>query len=456
MSAANSLRSASEHLGDTIVGKRYSQFGTIVEAASRLLSWRQAILNAELDADRYLKSAQLIARELSKQLAGDSGGSKMASVANQIVEMENVDEVIPMARSLLSIPLPLPMFTGPASGAAGAVPDLGPRKKPPAVAVAFASFLIDGVQFSQSHTIQPQVMHDLAVEIQVSRWPDSAEELVLEPVSVEPRSSFELPTFSFGRPSGDPPHAFSGSGRMVLQWPQKFFARPLEFTYRARFNPHPDGVELIIQGQRYLRAQCYDPNVDPQSGYAGVDQKLIALRAGARALPAIPDVDLNDFLIFLAAVGNIAGQALQDNVFPRVYSESEFQDEIKRLLRRSPRIGSQLEEHPAAGGGFTDLSFRRIRIELKARSDRPLVVDDADRFLQQTAQYAVGSDKRFALLALLDCSPKAEAPGPVANDIVLRIVPPPTGGILPICVGVVIIRGNLAKPSTLSKKNKRV
>ena len=89
----------------------------------------------------------------------------------------------------------------------------------------------------------------------------------------------------------------------------------------------------------------------------------------ARQLPAITDNELSEFLELLSCVGAIAGRSLQDNLFPKKYSESEFQAEFKGLLRNYPEIGSTLEEHPRAARGITDLSFKRFRIELKVESE---------------------------------------------------------------------------------------
>jgi len=207
---------------------------------------------------------------------------------------------------------------------------------------------------------------------------------------------------------------------------------------------------VSIQGQRNLRVQCFDPHRNPLSGYAQIDQRIVDIRNEARRCPAVTDRELGDFLLLLTAVGGVAGQSLQDNLFPRTCSEGEFQDKMKTLLRSNPLIGSGLEEHPHAGGGITDLSFRGIRLELKVVDSHFVTVQDSDGFLPQTAQYVVGSDRRFGILSLLDSSPKSAAPASPANDIVLKVVPPPTGGKWPICIGVVIVRGNLAKPSALS------
>jgi hypothetical protein len=47
-------------------------------------------------------------------------------------------------------------------------------------------------------------------------------------------------------------------------------------------------------------------------------------------------------------------------------SEPAFQKEIRQYLRSRPEIGGELDEHPHAAGGITDLSFRGIRLELKS------------------------------------------------------------------------------------------
>jgi len=375
----------------------------------------------------------------------------LSGIASRIGRLSDVDEVAEVTRSLLRVPLPLPMFAGTPSPRIG-VTHGAQARGPLAIAVAFTTFLLDGMAFEDPQTVEPDLIHDLTVQVAISKWPEPARELILEAVSVEPRDSYELPVFSFGRPEGDPPYSVTKSGHMLVRFPQALLARPLEFMYLARFAPEPADFRLLTEGQRHLHMQCFDPERNPQSGYAQIDKRIFEIRKEARGAPAIGDRELSDFLLLMAAVGGVAGQSLQDNLFSGKYGEREFQDEMKKLLRLHPRIGSALEEHPRAGGGITDLSFRGIRLELKVEAGHLVALEDAERFLWQTAQYAVGSDRRFAVLAFLDCSPKTDAPASAANDIFLKILPAPTGGTLPILIGVVILRGNLAKPSDLSRR----
>jgi hypothetical protein len=167
----------------------------------------------------------------------------------------------------------------------------------------------------------------------------------------------------------------------------------------------------------------------------------------ARALPAIQDHELSNFLKILIALANTAGQALQSDIFARCESEEEFQESLRNRLRQNPEIGSDLEEHPHVGRGISDLSFRGISLELKF-SDKPIGHDDVGDFLPQATAYVSPADRRFGFLIVLDASVKTEAPGSAANDIFLHEVLPSAAG-LPLLVGVVIMRANLPKPSTL-------
>jgi len=115
-----------------------------------------------------------------------------------------------------------------------------------------------------------------------------------------------------------------------------------------------------------------------------------------------------------------------------------------------PEIGPRLEEHPRAAGGETDLSFERIRIELKSANDRPLRLADCQQFVGQTSSYAAGSDKRVGVLCVLDGSRKIEQPFPADEGI----------GILKteddaVAVVTLLIQGNLARPSDLSRRTRR-
>jgi len=160
-----------------------------------------------------------------------------------------------------------------------------------------------------------------------------------------------------------------------------------------------------------------------------------------------PD-DVKNTLRVLQCLGNLAGRALQDALFKKATEEKDFQAQGRDELRRAPYVGEELEEHPASSGGITDLSFRRIRIELKYADSAPLQVKDCGRFFGQTAMYATGSGKRVGVLCVLDNSAKLNGPFPAADGIELLQHPVQTGSVL---VATVLIQGNLPLPSALSR-----
>lgn len=440
-----------ENLGGGLVGRRYEQFACLCDSLVNLLRWRDAVRSAEIDADRYLRAAKQRAKDIAQEISGDSEAGRLTEATSKIAIVSDISEIGRIAEFLLYIPLPVPLLveeTGPRLPFETAPTEL----EKPELTVAVISFALNNVAFGNPQTIEPNILHDLTVEIRLSRWPDSAKAFELDVVSVEPRDVYELPSFKFTRENETAPYILRQTGRMLLRVPQAILARPLEFAYRARFVPESSETQVVIEGQRSLRAQSFDPDVNPQTGYREVDRRIIEIRGRTRSNPGIGDEELAHFLQILASLGRIAGQSLQDNLFPGIWSESKFQEEIKKLLRADARIGSQLEEHPRAGGGMTDLSFHHMRIELKVEPEKSVTVSDTQKYFGQTTQYVAGSDRRLGVLCVLDCFPKKAAPGSVANDIDLSNVPPPGNpNGLPILVGVVVIRGNLLKPSDLSK-----
>jgi hypothetical protein len=453
-SIASQLKQKAGQLGERPVGMLYHQFASLVEAISRLVEWSAAVRGAEPDADRFLRSAKLLARDVARQSADDGQAANLAAISARIAELVDIDGVSEIAKLMLNVSLPIPVFAEiqlPRRTREAKEANVN-HKNRSEITVAFTSFHLDGKPLKDPQTIPPQVICDLQVDVSVSDWPENATTLELEAVSVEPIGTYEVPKFSFKRPSGGPPYKVSAAGRLLLQYSTAFYARPLEFTYRAQFLPEAHDTEVSVQGHRQLRVQSFDPQRDPQSGYKEVDTRILELRNVVRKSATFPDGDINSFLTLLISLGRIAGQSIQDNLFSSKSSEDEFQKEAKKLLRADARIGSELEEHPHAAGGITDLSFRSIRLELKYEDEHFVTQKDAERFVPQTAQYVAGSDRRLGVLAILDCFPKSEAPGSVANDIFVKIVQPTGGEGLPICVAVVIVRGNLSKPSSLSKK----
>jgi hypothetical protein len=280
--------------------------------------------------------------------------------------------------------------------------------------VAFIRFNIDGQPADETHFLTPKEAHDLEIEVRISRWPHQAQALCLAPLTIEARSTHDFPTFRFPRPAGDPPYHLTDRGRAVLHVAQGLRAQPFEFRYAANFEPAGVEQPVAVVGHRNLRMDGIDR---PITGYHGIDRRLLEVRDAVRQRPLVTPEDVTNTLTLLAALGNLAGQAVQDNLFPKPLDGAAFHASVRSYLRQRPEIGSKLEEHPHAAGGATDLSFERIRLELKSENDRPLGLTDCQRYVGQSASYVAGSDKRIGVLCVLDGSRKIEQPFPVEDGI---------------------------------------
>jgi hypothetical protein len=444
---AGSLDDVATRYGDVRVAVAYSALASLMRTLAMLVDWRAAVLGAAIDADRFRRSARELHRAWRDEYGEREEVAALAQAAAPIPELDDTQGVGPLCQAIGSVPLPIGIY---AEDTRRRIPRFDVDDKddrpppPPELTVAFIRFNVDGQPADQTHFLTPKEAHDLEIEVRISRWPNHAQALTLSPVTIEARSTHDFPTFRFERPSGDPPYHLGDRGRAVLHVAQGLRAQPFEFRYAASFEP--TGVEqpVAVVGHRNLRMDGIDR---PITGYHGVDRRILAIREVIRQRPLVTPGDVTSTLTLLAALGSLAGQAVQDNVFSNPIDEAAFQKYVRSYLRQRPEIGSKLEEHPRAAGGTTDLSFERIRLELKSENDRPLKLSDCQQFVGQTASYTAGSDKRVGVLCVLDGSNKIGHAFPPEDGI----------GILKtaddaIAIVTVLLQGNLPRPSDLSRQ----
>lgn len=228
--------------------------------------------------------------------------------------------------------------------------------------------------------------------------------------------------------------------------PQGMASRPFEFKYTAEFMPELGDQPVAVVGHRTLIVDGTDASQYQVSGYPGLDQALRGLRTHLRHRPDVPQAETRDALQVLTTLCNLAGRAVQDNEFKGDWNEKAFQQVVRAELRRNPVVGSELDEHARAAGGITDLSLRGMPIELKAVPTPIASVEACDGFLEQAISYAVAKSKRTAIVCVLDASAKMAAPVPAENLLGMRLA---ANGA--VSVVVLIIQGNLARPSDLSR-----
>lgn len=442
------LDAVSAAVSSSAAATAYNAFGGILRILDMLACWRRAVLDAEPDADRYVRSARERYRLwLNDYDQSDAAAQLRAAVAG-MATLKSTEQVADIASALTAVPLPIGIFARAMKLDWAVQVDLKRPKEEPLVdlTVAFLKFHFDGQPAAEVHQLAAREVHDLEIEVRVSRWPQEKRELRLTPISVEPKSTYDFPSFQFQKPDGDAPYTMRQSGRAALLLPQGVHARPFEFKYTAEFIPERGDQPVAVVGHRTLIVDGADASKLQVCGYPGLDQALYTLRDALRRRPSVPQSESADALLVFAALCNLAGRAVQDAEFKGRWNEAEFQRYVRAELRRNPLIGADLDEHAHAAGGITDLSLRGMPIELKVVDTLIGSLDQCESFLSQTASYAAAKSKHTAILCVLDSSEKKKAPVPAESLLGVRTQ---SQGAVLICV--LVIQGNLARPSVLSR-----
>lgn len=451
---AEALAAAAILIGDTRAGAAYRRLGLVLRGLAFLDESLEAVRGATPEAEKFVRAARRAGKDLLADLGKDAENDPMHVTAMMLMNADE-DSIAAIAATALTAQIALPLL--PRSRFRGAPPifDKG-RVERAEVVVAFTSFRIDGKPVRENEPIEPRLLHEFEIDIVVSQWPESAGHLTLDVTTVELPETFAFSPFVFKRPAEElPRYRLTEQGRILLKEAQTLGPRPLEFQYRARFE-NTEGLTVSVEGQRTLRLRSYDPEKTPETGAPDADRKLLEVADTARQYPGISDEELGHFLRIMSRTAALAVQALADNKFPGQWTESEFQSKAVEFLRSDPRIGTKLQQHAETAAGETDLTFQEMPVELKVEARGEVTPESVVRFADQAIQYAVGNGRRFAVLAVLDTSPKNEAPVPVSNDISFAPQIRHNGApiIAPVLLGTVIIRGNLPVPSSHSRQRK--
>lgn len=447
--AAQEARQVGSAYGQAAAAERWRILAGALDITALLMDWQHAVKTATIEADRFLRAAQVQLADLQGSIHEDQFSKNILTILGSVGKDFPLSGIADLCKKISLVPMPVAIYNSPVFQRPEWAPKFNTQDNntQPVLAVAFIEFLINGTIVERIQRLRPRETYDLDIAVRISRWPEEAISLVLSPISIEPASTYELPSFTFDKPSGDPPFLFKQRGRMILHVPQNLSARPFEFMYTAEFQPTICEQPISIAGQRMLRltGSNYEGSI---TGYPGIDYKLISLRDYFRLEPRILEQDIDDLLRVLVPIGNLMGQAVQDAIFSKVISEAEFQQRIREFLRLNPNIGVNLEEQAHSTGGRTDLSYRGIRIELKCEPKTKLLPEDCKKYVSQPASYAVGTNRRLAILCVLDCSPKNEAPFPIEDGLYVYNL---DTGTSPVYIVICLIQGNLAKPSSLSR-----
>jgi hypothetical protein len=446
-SCATDVEAIAGRFGRVPGAKDWHALALALETLAFLTDWEAAVDTAETDADRHLRAARQRLKQFSRDEAPSDYHAAVTLALAPITAAVEPEDVAILRSEIASIAMPVTILADPKPVPWGGN-EVDPKPAPEELAVAFLEFTINNSPAANLHALRPKEINDLGLIIRVSRWPEEAEALNITPISVEPRSTWDLPRFTFRRPAGDPPYTFQGDGRMVIHAAQGFDAKPLEFLYAAQFQPAAGDRKVVVGGQRGLRLDGLGPEGQAITGYGELDMRVLEVRRGLRGDAMVPDQDIRSVMTLLSPLATLSGASVQDALYPKPIPEKVFETELRDRLRAVPAIGADLDQQAQAAGGRTDLSFRGIRLELKSEQVRRLLPQDCSRFIEQAATYAVGTGKRVAMLAVLDCSPKTTSPLPLGSCLFLQNHD--TGAGI-VHVVTVLIQGGFPKPSVFSR-----
>jgi hypothetical protein len=446
------LEATISEIGQGDVEDQYRAYHTAITIFVLLAEWKRAIRNAEPDAQRFLSSAKLKASEVDKSLSF-AADERLCAFLEQVESINSVHELTSIRDHLKQWILPLLLFANLQNRDFGGlrVPVSNGNSEDPEkleTTVAFLKFDIDGEPAKHWNYLKPGTYYDLTIEVRVSNWPKGASILSLTPITIDIRERDWLPSFRFEKPKGNGPFILTGTSRAVLEVAHSFGSRPYEFLYAAEFDDTSNCRDVAIVGHRRLRLEGSDVASNPLSGFSNVDRHLLKVRDRLRTFPGLHPDDVSNTMIVLSGLGNIAAQALKQGLFEAGMSEKQFQNKASVMLRNRNNIGEHLQGHPEAAGGFTDLTFRDIPIELKVENSKVLFPKDFSKFFDQTAAYAIGLGKRIGVLSVLEASPKSAPVGVVEDDIEVFVH---QTGQSSIVIVVVIVRGGFPTPSSYSR-----
>jgi hypothetical protein len=195
--AANGLLAASRRYGDAPNAAIYASVAELALCVSLLLEWRSGVLSAVQDAQRFQVAARERAVVWSKGRSPDGIQDHLLKIAALIGGVASVSEVAGIAAALAAIPVPVGLYSEFRRHSSRIrEDDSTPRTTPVELTVAFLKFTIDGKPLAETHFVSPGEMHDLDIEVRVSRWPADATALILEPVTIEHADAYKMPVFS--------------------------------------------------------------------------------------------------------------------------------------------------------------------------------------------------------------------------------------------------------------------
>jgi hypothetical protein len=186
---ASELDGQAPEFEHTATAVAYSAFAELLRICALIVEWRAAVLEAGPDADRFIRGAKE-RRKLWLAEFHDKPAAIALIVRSQEIEgLTVIGDVAQVLATIAATPLPVGLvraehrFRVQTSEDPNSeiVADKPTVKSACDLAVAFLKFTLNGAPAEKTHFLSPGQIHDLEIEVRVSRWPDAAEYLSFAP-----------------------------------------------------------------------------------------------------------------------------------------------------------------------------------------------------------------------------------------------------------------------------------
>jgi hypothetical protein len=315
---------------------------------------------------------------------------------------------------------------------------------------------LDDAPIASPQLLRSELIYSVRFKMKGLQWPSMAKRLRLDLLTTCPTSEFAISEFSAIRPPLQEDGGFEVEvcGQLKFRSGQSNLLDDLVFATQVAFVFNEDEAkEVPAIGHTQLRLRVTDENRQPLiTGNRSLDRHISELAmALVRGFPTAKD-ELPQLLPMLEALTRLLATYAQESVYKGQTNvkEAEFQKLVLRDLRNM--LGQDVQERVGQAGGFTDIRYRGVIVELKVEStnaDRDFL---AKNFTPQATQYAGVEARQVSILLVLDLTEKVRPPGDIRNDIRLFDVVTHEQGncIYPSKAFLFVVNGNTRSPSSYS------
>lgn len=359
---------------------------------------------------------------------------------------------------LLAVPLPtLFRKREESSGSYQSVQKVKEQSSVPPL-VRIIAFL-DGIPFASPKHVKPGVRYSLSFQARGLEWPREAVRFRLEMLTTCPASEYEISAFTLDPPEQSANGEYQGEipGTIKFNSGQSNVFDDTVFVVHGAFETTDGNIlEAPVIGVHDLRFKVLDDEEWPKGrGNRPQDKHILELVTRLCSdCPTIVD-ELPDLWDMLDALTNLLATYAHGAIFKENsdVTEKEFHTTVLRDLRLM--LGQDVQEHTSQAGGFTDIRFRGVIVELKVEKRDRDRKDIAKKYTAQPTQYASVEARQVSILLVLDLTTKEKPPSDIRNDIILTDVETHGGEDsvkkYPSKAFVFVINGNIKSPSDYSR-----